>query len=103
MLWLRTSKLKATSLLVLLSLGACTKVGPDFEMPEAPLQGTWLEEADKGVKAEPADISTWWQVFDDPVLTRLIGAAYKKNLTLQSAGLRVLEARAQLGIAVGTQ
>ena len=80
------------------------KVGPDFEMPEAPLQGAWLEETtEEELKPEPADYSTWWQVFDDPVLTQLIGAAYKQNLTLQSAGLRVLEARAQLGIAVGTQ
>jgi NodT family efflux transporter outer membrane factor (OMF) lipoprotein len=79
------------------------KVGPDFEPPEAPLQGTWLEEADERVKAETADFSTWWQVFDDPTLTQLIDTATKQNRTLQSAGLRVLEARAQLGIAVGAQ
>jgi len=95
--------LKAISLSVLLSLGACVKVGPDFEVPEAPVQGSWLEEGDKGVKTEPADFSTWWQVFEDPVLTQLIDAAYRQNLTLQSAGLRVLEARAQLGISVGSQ
>ena len=96
-------QLRTICLLALLSLGACTKVGPDFEPPEAPLQGTWLEVSDERVKANPADFSTWWQVFDDPILTELIDTATKQNLTLQAAGLRVLEARAQLGIAVGAQ
>ncbi len=97
------ARIQAVVLVSLLFLGACVKVGPDFEPPEAPLQEDWVEEADETVKAEPADLSTWWQVFDDPILTRLVETAYKQNLTLQSAGLRVLEARAALGIAVGEQ
>jgi outer membrane protein TolC len=40
-------------------------------------------------------------VFNDPVLLRLIELAYEQNLTLRTAGVRVLEARAQLGIAIG--
>ena len=43
----------------------------------------------------------WWTVFHDPVLDRLIRVAYEQNLSLQSAGTRVLEARAQLGVAIG--
>ena len=43
----------------------------------------------------------WWTVFHDPVLNRLIEIAYNQNLTLVSAGTRVLEARAQLGVAIG--
>jgi NodT family efflux transporter outer membrane factor (OMF) lipoprotein len=35
------------------------------------------------------------------VLDSLIGSAYQQNLTLREAGTRVLQARAQLGIAVG--
>src|SRR2546426_7615358 len=35
------------------------------------------------------------------VLDRLVARAYRDNLTLQQAGVRVLQARAQLGIAVG--
>ncbi|MDJ0610613.1 MAG: efflux transporter outer membrane subunit [Kiloniellales bacterium] len=93
---------KAVALLLLFSLGACMKVGPDFEAPEAPVQDNWLEEGDNGVKADPAELTTWWDVFEDPVLTRLVETAYRQNRTLQSAGLRVLEARAQLGIAIGS-
>ena len=33
----------------------------------------------------------WWTVFNDPRLTRLIQLAYQQNLTLQTAGVRVLE------------
>ena len=36
------------------------------------------------------------------MLDRLIELAYQNNPDLKIAGLRVLEARAQLGIAVGT-
>ncbi len=97
-------------LFVFLILQGCTKVGPDFETPEAPVQENWIQTAslqtsdeDPVVKAEPADLSTWWEVFNDPALTQLVQLAYRQNLTLQSAGLRVIEARAKLGIAVGDQ
>ena len=46
-------------------------------------------------------MSQWWGVFKDPILNDLICTAYHQNLTLREAGFRVLEARAQLGIAVG--
>src|SRR5208337_4891858 len=36
-----------------------------------------------------------------PVLDRLIDRAYRENLTIRIAGMRVLEARAELGIAIG--
>ena len=97
------AKIKAVSLVLLVSLGACAKVGPDYETPPAPLQEDWLEAAEEPIKGDPADLSTWWQVFEEPILTELIELAYTQNLTLQSAGLRVLEARARLGIAVGDQ
>ena len=48
-----------------------------------------------------SSIKNWWKAFNDPVLDRLIDQAYRGNLSLRIAGVRVLEARAQLGIAVG--
>jgi outer membrane protein TolC len=45
------------------------------------------------------DLKQWWQVFADPVLERLIAEADAHNSGLKIAGLRVLEARAQLGVA----
>jgi NodT family efflux transporter outer membrane factor (OMF) lipoprotein len=86
-----------------LVLPGCTKVGPDFASPTAPVAPDWLEADGVTVTAEGADERAWWAVFNDPVLDRLIEQGYRGNLPLQVAGLRVLEARAQLGIAVGNQ
>ncbi len=53
------------------------------------------------MKTGPSEYSNWWKAFNDPVLDRLIEWAYRENLSLRIAGVRVLEARAQLGIAIG--
>lgn len=87
----------------LLALGACTMVGPDFVTPEAPQSEAWLEEGDDRVKREETDISKWWEVFNDPILSELINKAAAQNLDLQTAGLRIIESRASLGIAIGNQ
>ncbi len=50
---------------------------------------------------EPAAYRDWWRAFDDPLLDRIIAQAYRENLSLRIAGLRVLQARALLGIAAG--
>ena len=83
-------------------LSGCMKVGPDFVTPEAALPDKWAETDDKELTTQSSDHAAWWTSFDDPVLTRLVDEAYNQNLTLQIAGLRILEARAQLGIAVGS-
>ena len=44
----------------------------------------------------------WWTVFHDPVLDSLICYANQQNLSLRAAGFRVLEARAQMLIDVGS-
>jgi NodT family efflux transporter outer membrane factor (OMF) lipoprotein len=78
-------------------------VGPDFVKPDAQVEKEWLQQQETRIKSEPADFSDWWTVFDDPLLNRLIDLASQQNLDLQNAGLRILEARAQLGIAIGSQ
>ena len=88
--------------LALLWLTACTTVGPDFETPQAPVAEKWQEAQDPVYKSGDIDAS-WWKVFGDAVLNELIEVAYRQNLSLQAAGLRILEARAQLAIATGTQ
>ena len=88
-------------LLALVLLASGCMVGPDFVRPDAPMEEGWIKKEDPRIKSEPADYSKWWTVFDDPVLNNLIETAYQQNLDLQIAGLRILEARAQLGIATG--
>ncbi len=80
---------------------ACAKVGPDFVRPETKVLPDWLEAQDRRITGGPVDLHAWWRVFDDPALDRLIDNAYRQNLPLRIAGVRVLEARAQLGIAIG--
>jgi outer membrane protein TolC len=79
----------------------CTKLGPDFEKPEALVAEDWVEVDQEKISRQPADHPEWWTVFNDPVLNQLIETARSQNLTLRSAGLRVLQANAQLGIVTG--
>jgi outer membrane protein TolC len=55
----------------------------------------------KTARDATAPDAEWWKSFNDPALDRLIDLAYGQNLTLQVAGLRILEARARLGYAHG--
>jgi NodT family efflux transporter outer membrane factor (OMF) lipoprotein len=88
-------------LLVLIVAGGCSMVGPDFVPPEAPVAQEWEESEGEVLTKESVEHSDWWKVFNDPVLDSLIQTAYEQNLSLQIAGLRVLQARAQLGIVTG--
>ncbi len=93
--------LAAVSAMLLLS--GCSTVGPDFARPDTKVADDWLEADDARVDTANIEYQDWWGLFEDPVLTRLIDTAYQQNLGLQVAGLRILEARAQLGFAVGLQ
>ncbi|HVZ08397.1 TolC family protein [Rhodopila sp.] len=84
----------------MLPLAAC-KVGPDFTAPNAPVAEQWMQAGDPSVKTDHQDYERWWTAFRDPTLDRLIDIAYHQNLTLLSAGTRVLQARAELGVAIG--
>ncbi len=86
-------------MMMAISLGGCT-VGPDYVRPDADVNSSWLESG-AVIQDEPAEIREWWTLFNDPVLTRLVHEAYEQNLSLQAAGLRVIQARAARGIAVG--
>ncbi|MGD8390794.1 MAG: TolC family protein [Desulfobacterales bacterium] len=88
-------------LITALLFSGCTMVGPDFVKPEAPVQSEWIESRHPEIKTEPADYRDWWTVFNDPVLNRLVESAYQQNLTLQIAGLRIFQTRAQLGVLIG--
>jgi NodT family efflux transporter outer membrane factor (OMF) lipoprotein len=71
-------------------------VGPNYEHPDVAVNDAWIAPTDT---ESPA--ARWWESFNDPTMTALVEAAYRQNLTLRTAGLRVLEARAARGIAVG--
>jgi len=116
----RFSRWKVSTVLAaatfLFNAGGCTslrdylhnglKVGPEYHRPAAPAADAWIEEAKLNTQRE--DLRNWWTAFvdpvleePDPVLNYLVRTAYEQNLTLRQAGMRVLQARAQLGIVRG--
>jgi len=100
----------ATAAAVLLCCCGCTgpveyvrngfKVGPNYGPPPASVAEHWIDASDIRARAGE-DLSRWWTVFNDATLNRLVAMAYGQNLSLREAGFRVLQARAQRGIAVG--
>src|SRR5678816_1080496 len=87
---------------VLLASG-CTAVGPDFERPTVPWLENWpvSPELAEALAPPAAEMSrdTWWLVFDDPALDEVVAEAQRSNPSVRVAGTRIMEARAQLGIA----
>lgn len=86
----------------LIAFSGCA-IGPDFKDPESPYGEKWGDapKTSQLVASETAETEQWWRNFKDPVLDDLIGRANQENLNLKMAGLRVLEARALRGVAVG--
>src|SRR4051794_14869444 len=76
-------------------------VGPNYKPPPAPVAEAYRDPGSEQIKRDPADLAKWWTVFGDPTLNSLVQSAYERNPNLQSAAVRVLEAQARRGIAVG--
>ena len=88
-------------LIGVLCVGGCARLGPDFQPERQAWTGQWhtaaLQQATQ-TQLQP-DLRQWWRVFDDPVLETLMALADAHNADLRIAGLQIMEARAQLGIA----
>jgi NodT family efflux transporter outer membrane factor (OMF) lipoprotein len=86
-----------------LGLSACTTLGPDYEEPQVEWLEKWQPDFYGQIDVDETDVDLdlrfWWRLFEDPVLDELIEIARQKNIDLRIAGLRILESRAQLGIA----
>lgn len=88
-------------LLGMFGLAGCMRVGPEFQPPGETWAERWtspaLEQSSR--RGTDPDVRQWWKIFNDPVLDRLIAESDAHNANLKIAGLRVMQARAQLGIA----
>jgi multidrug efflux system outer membrane protein len=83
-----------------LLLAACTTVGPDFQPARAPWLDAWTGGSLATLPApRVAPVPEWWRHFNDPVLDALVAQAQRANPNVRTAGLRIMEARAQLGVA----
>lgn len=77
-------------------------VGPEYKKPPASVSDAWIESR-MGTLPQTSDVDydQWWRTFDDPTLNELMEMAYRQNLPLEVAGLRVVQAIAQRGFAIG--
>ena len=90
----------AAAALALLPLGGCVSVGPDYRRPETPLPPAYSAAAAGAPAGEGAEVpDSWWTLFGDPALDRLVDAALAGNHDLAAAAARVDEARALAGVA----
>jgi NodT family efflux transporter outer membrane factor (OMF) lipoprotein len=89
------------ALALALPLIAGCAVGPDYAAPEPELPDVWHMELSRGLEGGEGDLRTWWKALDDPILDSLIARASAGSLDLRVAYARVMEARAQRGVARG--
>lgn len=77
------------------------KVGPNYRTPGVVHATSWLDEGNESLITGIDTHQQWWDVFQDPVLSEVISAAYQQNLSLRAAFLRVEDARLQRAITAG--
>ena len=98
------ASMKPTLPLLVLALALCAvscKVGPNYSTPAAKVAGQWQANPAVTNQAYSAAEDYWWRNFHDPVLDQLVESAFRNNLSLQVAGVRILEARAKLNKSIG--
>jgi multidrug efflux system outer membrane protein len=76
------------------------EVGPDYRPPPVALPDDFRGRLGPEEAASFADLA-WWDVFGDPMLQHLVGAALEGNYDLQNAVASIEQARAQVGVAAG--
>jgi NodT family efflux transporter outer membrane factor (OMF) lipoprotein len=90
--------------LLLLLVCGCMAIGPDYTRPEAPVDSNWRDSEAAIVSREQMVDPQWWKTaFHEAELNQLVETALQQNLSLRSAGLRVLQSHQQLAIATGNQ
>ena len=79
-------------------------LGPDFTRPKVSWLDAWaarpLEQPTPQLTGPPiVSADQWWRNFNDPVMEELVAEAQRLNPGVRTAGARILEARALVGIA----
>jgi outer membrane protein, multidrug efflux system len=87
------------ALVLAVPLSACM-VGPDYRRPEVDVPVAWRLGA---VEAGEISNITWWEQFQDPVLSSLVRTALENNRDLEIATANVDQAFAQYGIVRSAQ
>jgi outer membrane protein, multidrug efflux system len=78
-------------------------MGPKYKRPATNVPPSFRDATQDQTIAYSLGNEEWWQVYQDPVLTKLIHTALAQNYDVRIAATRVLEAQAQLGITRSNQ
>jgi len=78
--------------IILLLLGGCSAVGPDYTPPDITMAEQWRNSS-QTAGPESEALAQWWTTLQDPLLVKFIEDALRENLDLQQAQSRVRQAR----------
>jgi multidrug efflux system outer membrane protein len=81
---------KSIALLMVLVMSGCALIKPDYQRPAVELPAAWKESAQNPARNN----GSWWSVYNDPQLEKLIDEALTRNTDLAAAIARVDQARA---------
>ena len=88
-------------LILALALGGCTMMGPDYKRPPLALPDSYPEDAAGAGAAVPVP-ANWWQLYEDPLLDKLVAAGLAQNTDVKLAAARLEEAEGALREANAT-
>ncbi|QXQ08007.1 TolC family protein [Sphingosinicellaceae bacterium] len=95
--------MKPVALVAALALGACA-VGPNFHTARTPASASGkFDAAARPVFDQSDSPATWWRLYNDPVLDRLIGQAFLANTDIRVANANLRRARAVLSETRGAR
>jgi len=90
-------RLKFTHLLVVAALlPGCALMGPDYFRPKDTVPEKFAADEVSQNQAAAAVPSTWWELYQDPILNDLVEKAHKNNTDIKLAVARVEESDAFL-------
>ncbi|MGH9488269.1 MAG: efflux transporter outer membrane subunit [Terriglobales bacterium] len=95
----RTVAAAAASLAAALTLSGCL-LGPNYKRPAVTVPSAYRGAAATATPAAAASLGSekWFELFQDPVLQKLIRTAITNNYDVRIAATRVLEAQQEAGI-----
>ncbi|MGE4559443.1 MAG: efflux transporter outer membrane subunit [Desulfobulbus sp.] len=85
-----------TTACLVLCLGGCAPVGPNYKAPALQPPAAWSEDSETSKPAPELARMAWWSLLKDPVLDRLMKKALAGNLDIEQARARIRQARADL-------
>ena len=88
-------------IVALMVLATSCMVGPNYKTPKADVAPQWQPSTALTNRPFSNTETYWWRNLEDPVLNQLVEAACRSNLSLQIAGVRILQTRANLNRSIG--